>query len=277
VGVAKPDDDTRHFIYPLSLTGGYVFDSDRDINPANLVPDALRGAMDTWGLATNFRVIQPGDWVWAYFGGKVRRIHAVGVVAAPVGYNNDWGRHTVSIRWNAALTQELQDRPLRYDDYRQQVQGAVGRANTATTAVLNRWLRKAAAPAPQNAVPRVPREVLQRVGQSIFRAEAVRLFGGRCAVTGTSHPAVLQAAHINPISAGGTHEGANTLLLRSDLHNLFDLGLLTVTRGLRVEISEDVTDRDYRALDGIRIQVPAGVERKAFVAALDKHRARWIS
>jgi hypothetical protein len=241
------------------------------------VPDALLGAMDTWGLATNFRVIQPGDWVWAYFGGKVRRIHAAGVVAAPVGYNDDWGRHTVSIRWNAALTQELQDRPLRYDDYRQRVQGAVGRANAATTAVLNRWLRDSAETAPQDELLRVPREVLQRLGQSGFRSEAVRLFGGKCAVTGTSHPAVLQAAHINPISAGGTHEGANTLLLRSDLHNLFDLGLLTVTRGLKVRISEDVTDRDYRALYGIRIRAPAGVERKALLGALDQHRARWIS
>jgi hypothetical protein len=164
--VAKPDDDTRHFIYPLTLTGGYVFDDERDISPANLVPDALLGAMDTWGLAKDFRVIQPGDWVWAYFGGKVRRIHAAGVVAAPVGYNDDWGRHTVSIRWNAALTQELQDRPLRYDDYRQRVQGAVGRANTATTAVLNRWLRDSAETAPQDELLRVPREVLQRLGQS---------------------------------------------------------------------------------------------------------------
>lgn len=84
-------DNIRHFIYPLSLTGGYVFDGDKDISPENLVPDALRGATDTWGLATNFRVIEPGDWVWAYFGGKVRRIHAVGVVAAPVGYDDDWG------------------------------------------------------------------------------------------------------------------------------------------------------------------------------------------
>lgn len=233
--------------------------------------------MDTWGLTTNFRVIQPGDWVWAYFGGKVRRIHAVGVVAAPVGYSGDWGRHTVSIRWNAALTQELQDRPLRYDDYRQRVQGAVGRANTATTAVLKRWLRNSAAPSSQDEVLRGPREVLQRLGQSGFRSEAVRLFGGKCAVTGTSHPAVLQAAHINRMSAGGTHEGANTLLLQSDLHNLFDLGLLTVTRGLKVRISENVTDRDYRSLDGIRIQAPAGVERKAFQAALDNHRARWVS
>jgi hypothetical protein len=274
--VAQPDDNTRHFIYPLSLTGGYVFDGDQDISPANLVPDALRGAMDTWGLATNFRVIEPGDWVWAYFGGKVRRIHAVGVVAAPVGYDDDWG-HTVSIRWIAALTQELQDRPLRYEDYRQRVQGAVGRANHTTTAVLKRWLRKSSAPAPQDAVPRVPREVLQRLGQGAFRARAVQLFGGECAVTGTSHPAVLQAAHIIPVADGGTHAGANTLLLRSDLHNLFDLGLLTVTRGLKIKVSGDITDPEYRSLDGARVQEPAGVERKAFLAALDKHRARWTA
>lgn len=275
--MAQSDDNTRHFIYPLSLTGGYVFNDDQDISPANLVPDALRGAIDTWGLTTNFRVIEPGDWVWAYFGGKVRRIHAVGGVAAPVGYDDDSGRHTVSIRWNAALTKELQDRPLRYDDYRQRVQGSVGRANPTTTAVLKRWLRKSSTPAPQDAVGRVTREVLQRLGQGAFRDEALRLFGSECAVTGTSHSAVLQAAHIVPVADGGTHSAANTLLLRSDIHNLFDLGLLTITRGLKIRVSDVITDSDYRSLNGARVHAPAGVERKAFLAALGKHRARWTA
>ena len=39
---------------------------------------------------------------------------------------------------------------------------------------------------------------------------------------------VLQAAHIRPYALGGEHSLSNGLLLRSDLHTLFDLGYLTV-------------------------------------------------
>ncbi len=265
---------TRHFIYPLTLSGGYVFDESNDIRPENLVPDALRGTMDTWGLATNFRVIEPGDWVWAYFGGNVRQIHAVGTVTAPVGYSEEWGRYTVQVGWNAALTGELQKRPIRYEDYRQRVQASAARANPKTVSVLERWLQNAPS-AVTTEVKHVPREVLQRLGQAAFRAEAVRLFGGRCAITGVSEPWVLQAVHIVPVSSGGAHSGANALLLRADLHALFDTGRLTIAHGLKVRVSRNVTDPEYRDLDGRRLQAPSGVSRAAFADALAKHREGW--
>lgn len=45
-----------------------------------------------------------------------------------------------TIRWDAELTQELQDRPLQYEAYRQQVQAAAVRANDVTTRALDKWL-----------------------------------------------------------------------------------------------------------------------------------------
>ncbi len=274
--MTQPDQAVRHFIYPLSLTGGYTFNDGREIRPENLVPDALGGLTDTWGLATNYRIIEPGDWIWAYFGGSVRQIHTVGTVTEPVGYDDDWGRHTVSIRWNAALTRELQQRPIRYEDYRQSVPGAAARANATTTSVLEQWLQGVSS-GPMPGVSRVPREVLQRLGQGAFRAEALRLFGGACAITGVAEAGVLQAAHIVPVADGGTHAASNTLLLRADLHNLFDLGRITVTKTLKLRVATAVTDSVYRDLDGARVKAPSTVDRSAFIAALQKHAARWSS
>jgi hypothetical protein len=270
----------RHFLYPLTVDGGFVFGDGEEIRPENLLPGALRGGTDTWGLATNFRVIEPGDWVWAYFGGQERRIHAVGEVAGPVGYRTDWGRHTVDIKWFPHLTQELQGRPIRYEDFQQRVPGAAARAAERTTAVLEQWLAGTPAigkPTSSSTVSRVPREVLQRLGQGQFRADALRLFGERCAVTGTAGAAVLQAAHILAVSDGGTHAAANTLLLRADVHNLFDLGLLTVGKHLKISVAPSVTDAQYRALHGRKVTSPVGVAKKDFADHLERHRQRWTT
>jgi len=48
---------------------------------------------------------------------------------------------------------------------------------------------------------------------------------------------VLETAHIKPYTQSGPHATANGLLLRSDLHKLFDTGYLTITRDHRVEVS----------------------------------------
>jgi putative restriction endonuclease len=74
-------------------------------------------------------------------------------------------------------------------------------------------------------------------------------------VTGEKTLPVLEAAHIKPYSLEGPHRIQNGLLMRSDLHKLFDLGYITVTPELKVEVSrrlrEDWTNgRDYYALHG---------------------------
>ena len=59
----------------------------------------------------------------------------------------------------------------------------------------------------------------------------------RCAVTGEKTLPVLEAAHIKPYSESGPHMVRNGILLRSDLHKLFDLGYVTVTPDFRLEVS----------------------------------------
>jgi predicted restriction endonuclease len=61
-------------------------------------------------------------------------------------------------------------------------------------------------------------------------------YGRSCAVTREHSLPVLEAAHIRPCAQAGAHDVRNGLLLRSDLHRLFDIGYVTVTPDLRLEV-----------------------------------------
>jgi putative restriction endonuclease len=94
-----------------------------------------------------------------------------------------------------------------------------------------------------------------RLGQGAFRILVTDAYERRCAVTGEKTLPVLEAAHIKPYAMRGPHLVRNGLLLRSDLHKLFDLGYVTVTPELRFEVSprlrqEWQNGHEYYAYDG---------------------------
>jgi putative restriction endonuclease len=94
-----------------------------------------------------------------------------------------------------------------------------------------------------------------RLGQGAFRVLVTDAYERRCAVTGEKMLPVLEAAHIRPYALNGPHRVNNGLLLRSDLHKLFDLGYVTVTPELRLEVSprlkaEWQNGREYYAYHG---------------------------
>ncbi|MCE7937159.1 MAG: HNH endonuclease [Chloroflexi bacterium CFX6] len=106
-----------------------------------------------------------------------------------------------------------------------------------------------------------PTLVRPRLGQGSFRILVTDAYDRRCAVTGERVLPVLQAAHIRPYAAGGEHRVDNGLLLRSDLHTLFDRGYVTVTPELRLEVSRRIREdfengRHYYALHGERVREP---------------------
>ncbi|MEV0196154.1 HNH endonuclease signature motif containing protein [Nonomuraea sp. NPDC050691] len=67
-----------------------------------------------------------------------------------------------------------------------------------------------------------------RVGQAQFRQELLRRFGAVCAFTGSQPPEVLEAAHLYRYSEEPEHDVRGGLLLRRDLHALFDRQLIGV-------------------------------------------------
>jgi putative restriction endonuclease len=102
-----------------------------------------------------------------------------------------------------------------------------------------------------------------RLGQGSFRILVTDAYQRRCAVTGEKTLPVLEAAHIKPYSAEGPHRVTNGLLLRSDLHRLFDRGYVTVTPELRLEVSsklkEDFSNgKEYYAHHGKRLVILPG-------------------
>ncbi|WP_255657552.1 HNH endonuclease [Actinoplanes sp. L3-i22] len=82
-----------------------------------------------------------------------------------------------------------------------------------------------------------PRLVPQRMGQQSFKAVVLNAYRGRCAITGDRIRPVLQAAHIRPLPAGGEHRLDNGLLLRSDMHTLYDKGYLGIDPQHRLLVS----------------------------------------
>lgn len=99
-----------------------------------------------------------------------------------------------------------------------------------------------------------------RLGQGAFRVLVTDAYQRRCAITGEKTLPVLNASHIKPYSQNGPHEVRNGLLLREDLHTLFDRGYLTVTKDYRVEVSKRIKEdygngRDYYAMHGRRLMV----------------------
>lgn len=82
-----------------------------------------------------------------------------------------------------------------------------------------------------------------RLGQGAFRVLVTEAYQRRCAITGERTLPVLEAAHIKPYAKHGPHLVANGLLLREDLHTLFDDGYMTVTEGLRVVVSKRIREK----------------------------------
>ncbi|MDR2871689.1 MAG: HNH endonuclease [Xanthomonadaceae bacterium] len=92
---------------------------------------------------------------------------------------------------------------------------------------------------------------IARPEQSIWRRELLRIYG-KCAITGENTWDVLDLAHITAASKGGKCSSENSLLLRTDLHRLFDRGLLKICNDGKVEIDESLSD-DYKALNGKKL------------------------
>ncbi|MCA1791407.1 MAG: HNH endonuclease [Thioalkalivibrio sp.] len=159
---------------------------------------------------------------------------------------------------------------------------ATGAGARMWQAVLERLrLRGALELPPADADPRTKRAwVEQRLGQGAFRSRVADAYERRCAVTGERTLPVLEAAHIVPHARQGPNQVDNGLLLRSDLHRLFDRGLATVEpEHLTFRVSDRIREeysngRVYYELDGTPLKVvPAALELRPSRQFLEVHRS----
>lgn len=106
-----------------------------------------------------------------------------------------------------------------------------------------------------------------RLGQGAFRIVVTDAYQRRCSVTGERTLPALEAAHIKPYKEKGPHEVQNGLLLRSDIHRLFDSGYVTVTTDHHFEVSRRIREefengRDYYRFHGQVLKLPPDTASK---------------
>ncbi len=98
----------------------------------------------------------------------------------------------------------------------------------------------------------IERQIKERRGQQPFRDSLRKRYGNRCLVTGCEILAILEAAHIKPYRREEDNHPENGLLLRADIHTLFDLDLIGIEpERLGVELHPNLTkEKEYRKLNG---------------------------
>lgn len=130
------------------------------------------------------------------------------------------------------------------------------------------------------------RAIKTRQGQGDFRRKLIQAYEGRCAVTGSRALSVLEAAHIHPYTGPHTNRVFNGLLLRADIHTLFDLDRLTIVAkrdagGMRYTcfVAPDLQDTEYGDFHAKPLaMVPAQERRRPDRVFLREHNSRcgWL-
>lgn len=116
------------------------------------------------------------------------------------------------------------------------------------------------------------RSIKERQGQSEFRTTLLKIYRGRCAFTKVAVRDVLEAAHITPYKGDPTNHPQNGILLRSDLHILFDLGLITIEDDYTIKVDETLQATCYARLHGKKMQLPKTPAHRPSRIALSWHR-----
>lgn len=120
-----------------------------------------------------------------------------------------------------------------------------------------------------------------RIGQIAFRRIVAAAYAHTCAITGEQVSVTLEAAHIRDYAEQGPHIASNGILMRADLHKLFDNGYLTVLPDFTIRVSPQLKERfpdaeGYLVLDGQRLKMlPKALQdfpRKEYLEWHQQHR-----
>lgn len=100
------------------------------------------------------------------------------------------------------------------------------------------------------------KEINQRKGQSEFKGKILKAYKNKCCITGETCPELLEAAHIQSYLTESSNHIQNGILLRIDLHRLYDSGLLFIDTDYIVHISSLIRRMPYQQYNGQRITLP---------------------
>lgn len=124
---------------------------------------------------------------------------------------------------------------------------------------------------------RIKAHINRRRGRPKFRQDLLDAYGRRCAISGCDAEAALEAAHIRTYKGSDVNHMRNGILLRADVHTLFDLGLICArTSTWKVVIAPELKGTSYETLDGKSVRLPAD-EKLWPSSALDYHRQKYFN
>lgn len=124
----------------------------------------------------------------------------------------------------------------------------------------------------EDARARIVTSIVRRQGQPEFRRQLLAAYGGKCSITKFDVPEALEAAHIVPYRGVKTNCLANGILLRADIHTLFDLYRLSICpENYMVKLSPELLDTSYKELHGLRITLPVSKDAYPSKDALRQH------
>jgi predicted restriction endonuclease len=152
------------------------------------------------------------------------------------------------------------ERLLPTDEYALGMVVAAGFLRSPAPDEADEELETDVAPSAADEREQVLRAIKVRRGQSSFRRGLIKRYGARCMVTGCELESLLEAAHIAPYRNASHHDLSNGLLLRADIHTLFDLYLMRIDpTTLTVTFDKSVCHAGYSAYHAKRLQV--GIKR----------------
>ncbi|MBR1299332.1 HNH endonuclease [Bradyrhizobium sp. AUGA SZCCT0042] len=128
----------------------------------------------------------------------------------------------------------------------------------------------------QNEVARLARlgNISTRPNQAAFSTNIRRAYEGKCAFTGCATAEALEAAHIKISEGQDDNDLRNGILLRADIHALFDKGLIALSLdGSRIDISAELSDPSYDFLRTVEVSHPK--DRGPSEANIRHHRLRF--
>ena len=130
----------------------------------------------------------------------------------------------------------------------------------------------------KEAQEQIVKSIARRRGQSKFRQSLLKAYNYRCAITGCDAQDALEAAHIIPYSETENNHLSNGLLLRADLHTLFDLDLIAINpETMTVHLAPSLRRTSYRVLEGEPLKLPNNKAHRPRKEALQErcNQCQW--
>jgi predicted restriction endonuclease len=132
-------------------------------------------------------------------------------------------------------------------------------------------------PHPAIELNRVLREIRVRLGQCEFRANLLNSYGGKCVISECEVAETLEASHIDPWCNSESQNASNGLLLRADLHTLFDRDLIGIQPGtMTVHVAKSIRESEYGRFHGTDLNTPSGENALPNADTLERRWSAFI-